>query len=602
MKSRHMMRVGFLMLLAGLLATSAQAAIEFDAASSIPVGQTGTADTNAISSATWQHTVGSGSDRLLVVGLSIEQYGDTPPAITPNVTSVTYGGAALTRIDDAFSTTHSELSDYVQTTELWYLLSPASGTANVAVTLEAATENLIAGAISLTGVAQQGPEAAVGNSTIFWAWGADLPWVSFITPVTNGAWIIDQVGSSLDSEFVPRPGHTMRWGTTADGSGGAASTRYVPEARSTTMHWSSNNGVWSTQLTHSLAAFAPTVPAVVEEEEEIEVGGGVSLTDFEGPCAGADCGDWHDGDNNFTTTTVENGYCILPSVGWSQEGFFFNQATADTPLSGDFSVEWSINVQKTYEFTGSANLNWPNHNYLGMGIGGDTYMAWVLWDIPAAGSTGGLCASLDPVNGTVYSADAFTKDTVTWVTIRLLRIGSEVTIQYRFDDLPWVTMSKATNANSNGTVTSILLAGLGNGNLQSVYDNLVVRGANIQTYPAMPDTNEGESITCNVTADDVELGAYVSLSAPASTSYRWYKDGQPIVGQTGQTLVFDSIDESDLGTYVCAYDNGSGAIVATLPLTLSVGGAGSLPAATVAGILLLTALAGVAGLRSLKKN
>lgn len=67
------------------------------------------------------HTVGAGGNRILVVGVAISVAGD-------GLTSVTYGGVALTR---ALISGSSGVGCY---TYLYYLLNPTVGTANVVVT------------------------------------------------------------------------------------------------------------------------------------------------------------------------------------------------------------------------------------------------------------------------------------------------------------------------------------------------------------------------------------------------------------------------------------------------------------------------------------
>ena len=115
------------------------AAPVFDAASSA----VGASSTGSDTSVTWSHTVGAGSNRLLVVLLS-----DNP---TDAVSSVTYGGVALTQLPGAHVVggTGAEV-------DIWYLKNPASGAANFVATW-AAQGYLNAGAVSFSGVDQTTP-------------------------------------------------------------------------------------------------------------------------------------------------------------------------------------------------------------------------------------------------------------------------------------------------------------------------------------------------------------------------------------------------------------------------------------------------------------
>src|SRR6185369_1563784 len=69
----------------------AHAAIGFDAASRAATTTTGR------TSLSWSHTVGGGVDRLLLVGVAIE---DSATA-DANITSVTYNGVALTAVPNS---------------------------------------------------------------------------------------------------------------------------------------------------------------------------------------------------------------------------------------------------------------------------------------------------------------------------------------------------------------------------------------------------------------------------------------------------------------------------------------------------------------------
>jgi len=91
-----------------------------------------------VSSLTFSHTVGSGSNRILVVGIYNKSGGDL-------VTSVTFNGTALTRLGTASGGSLNQ--GY-----LYYLLNPDTGTHNIVVTLSGETTALHAAAASFFGV------------------------------------------------------------------------------------------------------------------------------------------------------------------------------------------------------------------------------------------------------------------------------------------------------------------------------------------------------------------------------------------------------------------------------------------------------------------
>src|SRR5262245_13470009 len=226
-----------------LLAASsaAQAAIGFDAASRAATTSTGR------TSLAWSHTVGGGTDRILVVGVAVED-GSTADA---NITRVTFRGTALTAVPNS---KRSGGGTGIIQTQLFYLLNAglgAAGAGTVNVTLQGAVDGISAGAISLTGVNQAAPQSAATNVDTS---GAD----SISTAITAGAansWIVDVVGSGNSGSFTAASGQTERWDIAASGMTGAASTKALGAAGSTTLGWTHNG---ANRLAHSLVALAPS--------------------------------------------------------------------------------------------------------------------------------------------------------------------------------------------------------------------------------------------------------------------------------------------------------------------------------------------------------
>ena len=77
----------------------------------------------------WNHVVGTGNNRLLVVTISISR--DNNAASPGNVTAVTYNGVAMTQqVTDVYtSTSNPQVRSYI-----FYLKNPASGTHQIQVT------------------------------------------------------------------------------------------------------------------------------------------------------------------------------------------------------------------------------------------------------------------------------------------------------------------------------------------------------------------------------------------------------------------------------------------------------------------------------------
>ena len=205
--------------------------ITFDAASSATSGS---------SPLSWSHTVGSGNNRLLVVSMGIE--GDSTVG---NVTGVTYNTVALTKAVENF------VGDY-QNTEIWYLLNPPEGSANVEVTTNGDPGDINGGAISVFGADQSGPEATNSKDDGVAGWTTIQ---TNITTLTDGAWVFDVVGSGEPRTFTADAGQTERFDQTGGSDGAAGSTEQVSTAGTATLGWTVDGT--SNRLSHVLAAFAP---------------------------------------------------------------------------------------------------------------------------------------------------------------------------------------------------------------------------------------------------------------------------------------------------------------------------------------------------------
>ena len=189
----------------------AEAVITFDSAASA-------SEANPLS---WPHTVGTELNRLLVVGVSVNSVSPFAP-----VTSVTYAGQSLPRqvLNNAGS----------PVIEIWTLVAPPSGTANVVVTYSLPTM-LVGGSVSFAGVNQIIPIRASNQAR-----DIQNDALSISTSVASqiGDVVIDAVAALGALPICsPGAGQTSRWALTA-GAGlfGGGSTK-PGEAGSTSMSW-----------------------------------------------------------------------------------------------------------------------------------------------------------------------------------------------------------------------------------------------------------------------------------------------------------------------------------------------------------------------------
>lgn len=200
-------------------------------AGTIALDETSTAPVNLgdQTSWSWSHTVNAGTNRILIVGVSFRE--------NRVVNSITYGGQSLVF---AGRETFSALAR----SEIWYLMAPNTGTANITVTMSGSTV-FVSGAVSLTGASQ-----TQDLSTQYFSSAANTSAPTVTVPVAgmaNNAWIMDvlsyrQNNPAVTANMVAAANRTQHWntrtGAAADQVGGTASTRGpINPAAATTMNW-----------------------------------------------------------------------------------------------------------------------------------------------------------------------------------------------------------------------------------------------------------------------------------------------------------------------------------------------------------------------------
>jgi len=190
------------------------AGICFDAAS--------TSTPASAASFTWSHTVGTGANRILIVGVSIRN------SSSQTVTSVTYAGAPLTNIG-------VQANGDVVRIEMWRLVNPPSGTANVVVTLSGQAK-AVCGATSWTGVHQTTPLGTFVSAT----GSTNAPTVN-ASSATNEV-VQDTVAAQGTVTATVGAGQTQRWNAGTSGQAAATNVRGAgstePGAATVTMSYS----------------------------------------------------------------------------------------------------------------------------------------------------------------------------------------------------------------------------------------------------------------------------------------------------------------------------------------------------------------------------
>ena len=175
-----------------IVPSNAEAAIAVDG---IPSEGTTTTATASV-----PHTTGSGSNRLMMVGISFTDQG-TVPAIQ----SVKYNDIDLNRVGGVGGG-QSTSDDYARV-EIWYLKMPDTGTHNVVVTFATAPDDATVGVMTFTGVDQTTPLGTFTSAT------ADSDTASTTVTSAVGELVFDTMvlEASGDTDLVPEASQTERW-------------------------------------------------------------------------------------------------------------------------------------------------------------------------------------------------------------------------------------------------------------------------------------------------------------------------------------------------------------------------------------------------------
>lgn len=254
---RNLASIAFFILIQAFPATvPGQATIAFGSA-----GGAGNFDSlGTRTSLTWSHTIGANTNRILIVGVSTTVNGLLGPN-SNRVLSVTYAGQALTLIGSRVS----PLPGTRSSTEMFRLIAPPVGTANVVVTLVGTiglNNYAVGGSVSFSGVHQTTPHGSFVSGS-----GSNDSPTTGLASAANEV-VIDNVATTPEAQFLADgAGQTERYNGQSFIGGlisvGAGSTE--PGAASVTMSWQSiSSGEWATGAISLKPAPNPTAaPAFI---------------------------------------------------------------------------------------------------------------------------------------------------------------------------------------------------------------------------------------------------------------------------------------------------------------------------------------------------
>lgn len=192
-------------------------------------------------SLTISHTVGSGSDRLLVVQAVCVNSTDYLASAT-----VTYGGSSLgSPVVTPFA---GSSNNFLYT---WVLVAPPVGTANVVITLSSSAY-ISASVSSYFGVHQSSPVSATNKSGSGYT---SSPKSTAITTPTDGVAVDFLSYRKTGESLTPGAGQTAITAKIDDGAFTSAQGSYKADAAA--MAWSFNDYSSSAAIAHCVVALAP---------------------------------------------------------------------------------------------------------------------------------------------------------------------------------------------------------------------------------------------------------------------------------------------------------------------------------------------------------
>ena len=195
--------------------------------------------------ASFNHNLTTATNRVVVVGISIEAEGKVGRA-----TNITYGGVTMHEVPNSFASIKP--GNFSISTEFFYLDDgelPTSGNQNIQITYDGS--DVSAGALQVNGVVQSSPQAATSAAN-----SPSNTSTSINTSSTNNL-LIDIVGGGHPSDrgqFQVNASQSTYWGVSAPSSQGAGSTQQVGAAGSYTLQWAASG---MNRVAHSVLAFAP---------------------------------------------------------------------------------------------------------------------------------------------------------------------------------------------------------------------------------------------------------------------------------------------------------------------------------------------------------
>jgi polygalacturonase len=516
----------------------------------ISLNSVSSAKVSGNSSLSWNHTLASGTNRVVIIEVASNNASTTCGAGTvQSVSSVTFNGVAATAVPNSIACNHS--STLVAQTQLFYLTEtlPASGSYAVSVKTTGTTSGIEAGVIALNGVAQGAPEALAINSTT----GSTTISTS-ITTKTNGAWVVDVFGNGGASTTTAGSGQTQQWNLKGNATG-AGSTVAMSTAGARTMSWTAGTAYPEAQ---TVASFAPSGGVTNYTLTTNVVGSGTIAANPSG--------------GTYASGTVVT-LTATPLGGWVFAGWSGDLSGATNPSN----ITMTANKSVTATFTQTTQNYTLTTNVVGSGTitlnpSGGTYASGTVVTVTAtpnsgytfSGWSGALSGTTNPANITMNANQSvtatFTQTTQNY-TLTTSVVGSgTITLNPSggtYVSGTVVTVTATPNSGYTFTGWSGALSGTTNPTTVTMTANKSVTATftqNVTNYTLTTNVVGSGTITLNPTGGTYASGTVVTVTATPNSGYTFSGWSGALSGSTSPATVTMDANKSVTATFTSSSD------------------------------------------------
>jgi len=335
---------------------------------------------------TWTHVIGSGTNRFMVIGISIR-------TVTVSVLNVAVDGQMATFL-------RSDVQGTQVKGEIWYLISPNSGSKTVTVNLSGISK-ASGGSVSYTGVAQTSP--LDNHRAVLYA--GDSPSISLTTTVASD-WIFSNLAVSGTATVATHGGGQVHRyyeigtggsGTSRAGADGDDKPTTAPG--SYTMFW---NMTFYSDVIAQAVALKPAPPSVGHVDVDILVLKSDGTTRNAIATNVADSADLPSTPTTLSGTYFWATYTVADQTDYLEINYYVEVASATSGISAYLRIDDS--ALPTVDQTRISNIMLPSEYTAEVEFTGasNTY-SWtqLQWTVDNAWTTGSVTVTLQLYNHTL---------------------------------------------------------------------------------------------------------------------------------------------------------------------------------------------------------